>query len=58
MAPASPVHAVSCSQLHQSQGKEEFPAIPDGHLLQSTLHSEQGIYKKHTGQFSSTWNMA
>jgi hypothetical protein len=50
MAPASPVHAVSRSQLHQSQGQEEFPVIPVGVLPQSTLHSEQGIYKKNMGQ--------
>ena len=30
----------------------EFPAISDGGLLQSTLHSEKGIYKKHAGQLS------
>jgi hypothetical protein len=52
MALASPVHAVSRPQLHQSQVQEEFPAIQDGGLLQSTLHSEQGIYKKRTGQLA------
>jgi hypothetical protein len=45
MAPASPVHAVSRSQLDQSQSQEEFRVIPDGDLLQSTLHSKQGTYK-------------
>jgi hypothetical protein len=52
MVPASPLHVVNRSQLHQSQDQEEFPAIPGGGLLRSTLHSEQGIYKKHTGQLA------
>jgi hypothetical protein len=43
LAPASPVHAASRSELHQSQGQEEFLAIADGNLLQSILHTEQGI---------------
>ena len=52
MVPASPLHVVNRSQLHQSQDPEEFSAIPGGGLLQSTLHTEQGIYKKHTGKLA------
>lgn len=40
MAAASLVHRVSRSKLHQSQGLEESPAIADGGLPQSILHSE------------------
>lgn len=57
MVPASLVPGVSQSQLHPSQGREEFPAILDEGLLQSTLRSEQGIYIKHTGHLALMWNI-